>query len=84
MSTVQVTPEEIFEQIKDLPPESLKELVYFIEFLRFKLKEREGEEKTPYRIVARLEGILDGYNITDEEIAAARQEMWSKFGRSKP
>ncbi|MGQ9628297.1 MAG: hypothetical protein ACUVV0_15510 [Anaerolineae bacterium] len=80
MSTVQVTPEEIFEQIKDLPPESLKELAYFIEFLRFKLKEREGEKKTPYRIVAKLEGLWEGEEFTAEEITRLRRELWAGFG----
>ncbi len=88
MSVDKVTVQQIYEQIQDLPQESLSDLAKYVEFLFFKARtdkqddkqEQSSQEGTPYRVVARLEGILEGYDITEEDIAAARREMWGRFG----
>ncbi len=88
MSTDRVTVQQICEQIQDLPQESLNDLAKYIEFLLFKARteqqEQSSEEGTPYRVVAKLGGIMKDCGLTEEEIeeeiAAIRKEMWGKFG----
>lgn len=81
MSAVAVTAQQIYEQIQDLPEESLSDLAKYIEFLRFKAHTTttdKGAEK-PLRII-KLRGLLKGYDFSPEFIAEARREMWKKFG----
>jgi hypothetical protein len=82
MSTVAMTYQDIYQQILELPQESLVELAKFIEFLRFKAGESATETKAekPLRII-KLGGLLKGYDFSPELIAEARREMWSNFPR---
>ena len=47
----------------------------FVEFLRSQV-----QEKPPYTPVA-LGGLWKGIEVTDEDIAAIRREMWAGFER---
>ena len=82
MSTVAMTYQDIYQQILELPQESLVELVKFIDFLRFKAGESATETKAekPLRII-KLKGLLKGYDFSPEFIAEARREMWGNFPR---
>ena len=84
MSTISVTYQDIYQQIEELPQESLVELVKFIEFLRFKAgktkPKSEDADERPFRPV-KLKGLLKGYDFSPEFIAEGRREMWGNFPR---
>ena len=67
--------EMVLEKLRDLPPEKQKEVLSFVESLK-----GDGGTKKPLRS---LEGLLEDLNvdITEEDIAEARREMWGNFPR---
>jgi len=67
--------EIIAEKAKDLPREKQLEVLDFLEFLRTRIS-----KKKPLRSPAGLLKDL-GIDLSEEDIAAARREMWSKFPR---
>ncbi|MGH9795362.1 MAG: hypothetical protein ACRD5G_11355 [Candidatus Acidiferrales bacterium] len=67
--------EMVLEKLRELPPEKQKEVLEFAE----SLKKTNGPPKS----LRSLEGLwadLD-INITEEDIAEARREMWGNFPR---
>jgi hypothetical protein len=82
MSTISLTYQDIYQQILELPQESLVDLSKYIEFLRFKADgtNKRRQAKKPMHI-RDLEGLLEGYDFSPEFIAEARQEMWGNFPR---
>jgi len=71
---------DLYRLIDELPESGLAEVAHFLEFMRFKLKEETGS-LTPYVPVA-LGGLWRELTITDDDIAAVRQEMWQSFGET--
>jgi len=67
--------EKVIGKLRKLSPEKQKEVLEFAESLRV-----EGDGKKPLRS---FEGIWADLNIqiTQEDIAEARREMWGKFPR---
>jgi len=66
--------EDVVNALDDLPPESVSELIAFIEFLRFK------SQKQPPRLI-KLGGLWqDLPPVSENDIAEARREMWGQFG----
>jgi hypothetical protein len=67
--------EMVLEKLRGLPPEKQKEVLEFVESLK-----PNGGPKKPLRS---LEGLLEDLNvdITEEDIAEARREMWGNFPR---
>jgi hypothetical protein len=65
--------ERVLEKLRELPPEKQKEVLNFVEFL----KQKNGSAK-PLRSLRGLWAELN-INITDEDIAQARREMWGNF-----
>jgi hypothetical protein len=67
--------QQVLDNLRDLPPEKLKEVLDFVDLL----KERKGTNK-PRRS---LRGLWKDLNIaiTEEDIAQARREMWGAFPR---
>jgi len=67
--------QQVLEKLRDLPPERQKEVLDFVDFL----KEKNGA-KNPRRS---LRGLWKNLNIeiTEEDIAQARREMWGSFPR---
>lgn len=65
--------QSVLEKLRALSPEKQRELLDFAEFL-----ERRGEPKRPRRSLEGLWADLD-IDITDEDIAEARREMWANF-----
>ena len=82
--------QEIETRLAELPPEDLPKVLEYIQFLTFRreqdphVQKRIAEGQPPYRIVANLEGLLKDYPISDDDIAAARKEMWTGFGEFEP
>lgn len=85
MSSITVTVQQIYEQIQNLPQESLLELTRYIEFLHFKARIAtvEAQPASSLRIV-KLGGLLKGYDFSPEFIAEGRREMWKKFEAAQP
>jgi hypothetical protein len=84
MSSTAVLAQRIYEQIQELPEESLLELSRYLEFLRFKArkpKAKPASKEQPLSTlkIVKLEGLLKGYDFSPEFIAEARREMWKKF-----
>jgi len=65
----------VLEKLRDLPPEKQKEVLDFVDFLTVK-----NGPKKPLRS---LRGLWEDLNIdiTEEDIAQARREMWGNFPR---
>ena len=68
-------PELILEGIRNLSPEKQREVLGFVESLK------QGTE--PAKPLRGLEGIWEdmGFDISEEDIAEARREMWGNFPR---
>jgi EAL domain-containing protein (putative c-di-GMP-specific phosphodiesterase class I) len=67
--------QQILEKLRDLPPEKQKEVLDFVD----QLKESNGPKK-PLKSLLGLWSDLN-INITEEDIAEARREMWGNFPR---
>ncbi|MGA7916321.1 MAG: DUF2281 domain-containing protein [Candidatus Acidiferrales bacterium] len=67
--------QQVLEKLRDLPPEKQKEVLDFVAFL----KEKNGT-KTPLRSLRGLWKNLN-FEVTEEDIAEARREMWGNFPR---
>ena len=67
--------EIVLEKLRGLPPEKQKQVLEFLDSLK-----PDGVRKKPLHS---LEGLLEDLNvdITEEDIAAARREMWGNFPR---
>lgn len=77
MSTISRS--DLHHLIDELPDPVLTEAAHFLEFLRFKLTHESPPPPTPYTPIT-LKGLWKEITITDDDIAAARQEMWQGFG----
>ena len=67
--------EIVLEKLRKLPPEKQKVVLEFVE----SLKEKDGPRE-PLRSLRGLWADL-GIEITEEDIAEARREMWGNFPR---
>ena len=69
---------EITSALDFLPPESMKLLRDFVAFLR----SRSGQTASQEGRIVKLGGLWAGTpEITEEDIAEARREMWGNFPR---
>ncbi len=68
----------VIEVLETLPPEALREVASFVDYQRYKVSQSEPRE-TPYRAV-KLGGLWTGIQISEEDIAEVRREMWGNFG----
>jgi len=68
-------PELVLEKLRELPPDKQQAVLEFVESLR--------ENGGPVKPLKGFEGLLEQYNvqITEEDIAEARREMWGNFPR---
>jgi hypothetical protein len=74
MSTESIE-QTVVEKLRALPPDKQQEVLDFVESLK-----EEILPKHPRRSVKGLWADL-GVDITEEDIAEARREMWSNFPR---
>ena len=67
--------EKVLEKLRELPPQNQKEVLRFAMSL--------AESNGPPKPLRSLEGLLEDLNldITEEDIAEARREMWGNFPR---
>ncbi len=67
--------QSVLEKMQELPPDKQQEVLDFVEFLQHK-----SSVKRPRR---RLKGLWAdlGVDITEEDIAEVRKEMWKDFPR---
>ena len=80
MPTAAITTQNIIEQIKVLPPESLDDLASYVEFLRFKAQGTGAPASSPEKLrIVNLRGLLKGYDFSPEFLAEARREMWQSM-----
>ena len=78
----EVTYEDVYQQILELPQDVLIDIAKYIEFLRFKANKSDSmtKEGPPFRPPkVKLGGLLEGYDFSPEFIAEARREMWGNF-----
>jgi hypothetical protein len=79
-TTTQDMAMRIYEQARQLPPESLNDLTQYVEFLRFKVKAEEESSQVSNNLrIVKLRGLLRGVDVSPETLAAARREMWRKL-----
>jgi Protein of unknown function (DUF2281) len=67
--------EAVLEKLRQLPVDKQQELLNFAEFLY--------QKNTPKTLLRSVRGLCDDLkvDITEEDIAQARQEMWGDFPR---
>ena len=85
MSLTGATWQEIESRLAKLSQDDLADVLDYLDYLAYKHQRAQTvskSEQSPfqYRIVVKLGGILKKHPISDKEIAAARQEIWSGFG----
>lgn len=68
--------QQIVAVLDILPVDALKETQRFLDTLRFKLTKSTKPPYTP----AKLGGLLQGYQFSEEDVAKARREMWGSLG----
>jgi hypothetical protein len=68
----------VLEKLRALPPERQREVLDFVESL-----EKQIALRRPLRSPKGLLADLD-FDITEEDIAQARKEMWGNFPRELP
>jgi hypothetical protein len=75
MQSIANLEQAILENLRQLPPEKQQEVLDFAQFLR-----QKSVPKQPRRT---LKGLWSDQNIqiTEEDIAEARREMWGNFPR---
>jgi len=76
MSISTTSKEQIIGALGELPPESLREVQHFLDFLRFKNQARA------LGLTIALGGLLEGYRLTEEDIAQVRHETWGRVKES--
>lgn len=69
--------EQIIEKAKSLPPEKQQRLLELAEGM-------EGEHEKPRRSLRDFQGLLKGVDVSPEDLAEARREMWGNFPREFP
>lgn len=67
--------QQVLQKLRDLTPDKQKEVLNFVDSL--------AAQNGPPKKLRSLEGLLEDLNIdiTEEDIAAARREMWGNFPR---
>jgi hypothetical protein len=68
----------VLEKLRALPPDKQQEVLDFVEFLQHRVLERTATRprRSPKGLWADL-----GIQITEEDIAEVRREMWRNFPR---
>ena len=73
--------QEVIAMLDTLPDDALADVAKFVDYQRH--KHGLPERSTPYIPVA-LGGLWKGIEISDEDIAEARREMWGRFMDPEP
>ena len=67
--------QQVLQKLRELPPEKQREVLDFVDSL-------EKEHSKPKKLRS-LEGLLEDFNvdISEQDIATARREVWGNFRR---
>ena len=76
METVEEKKEKIHQLVDSLPPERLDAAEILMEQLRRETRVSVKDGK----LIVQLGGLWKGVEITEEDIAEARREMWGRLG----
>ena len=80
VASKQETKEKVIAILDELPDAALAEVVSFVEYQRYKLSQPEPSQVQTTRFKPTpMGGLFKGANITDEDIAVARREMWGRY-----
>lgn len=79
MNLSHATKTQIVRALDELSPESLAAVGEFVEFLRAKVGKSSPFSRPPRTI--KLGGLWTGYSFSEEDIRAARREVWASLGR---
>ena len=71
--------QNIITSLDNIPPEGLKEVQAFLDFVRFKSQKKTAKSK-PYIPIA-MGGLWEGEKITEQDIADIRKEMWGNLAK---
>ena len=72
----------VLAAVKELPEDALAEVAMFLDYQRYRHRKR-GANAPPYQPVA-LGGLWKGIQVTDEDIEAARSDMWDRWTDRAP
>ncbi|MBI3098181.1 MAG: DUF2281 domain-containing protein [Planctomycetes bacterium] len=74
-----VVEQAVLEKLRSLPPEKQREVLDFVEFLSRQDRGRVAGDRSS------LKGLWSdlGVDVSDEDIADARREMWGRFPGEK-
>lgn len=79
METVEEKKEKIHQLVDSLPPERLDAAEILMEQLQREARVSVKDGK----LIVRLGGLWKGVEITEEDIAEARREMWGRLGEDE-
>ena len=72
--------DRVIALLDELPQAALNEVVTFVEFQRYKVgRGDDREDQSPPYVPTPMGGLWAGHDISTEDIAEARAEMWSTF-----
>jgi hypothetical protein len=71
--------EQIYEKVKQLPPERQAKVLDFAEGLAAEAGEKRPPLNGPIGVLSHLR-----MDVSEEDIAEARREMWGSFPRDLP
>lgn len=75
-----VLAKQIYDQARQLSPESLADLAKYVEFLRFKTQDVASQPPLSDKLrIVKLRGVLKGYDFSPELLAEARRDMWQSL-----
>jgi hypothetical protein len=80
MKTKTALKEKITRLLDDLPESSLIEATTFLEYLQYRHMNKTIPAETPY-VPVKLGGLWVDVEISDEDLAEVRHEMWSNLDK---
>jgi hypothetical protein len=72
--------DKITQLLDDLPESSLIEATTFLEYLQYRQMNQNLKRETPY-VPIKLGGLWVDVEISDEDLAEVRHEMWSNLDK---
>lgn len=74
----QITPQQVYDVLKSLPEDSLRQVWDYIETIRHQKKRPDSTH------IIKLGGLFAEYgvDISEDDIAEARRDMWGNLGES--
>lgn len=67
--------QQLLDTLNSLPTDALEEVAIFVDYQRYKANQIDRDQKPRHPVA--LGGIWKGIKIDEEDIAAARRDMWA-------